>query len=184
MIRKILESNNSSGWLILSAIAVVAGFLFSFFSPVFIALIRFQTDTKVGFSPSGGTIWYQMLAFVLLAIGLYVVYKQSKKSMRVLGGLLGVALFSLISFMAYNQYTYIDVDYIEVGNGFSGKQYEWSEIKELYYNRDSGGVEWYELVTSDGRKFEVVFGGLLNTAAKNHIRRSLEQYGVKMIDIS
>ena len=168
----------------MSFVALVVGLLFSFFAPVFIALVRFQTDTRIGFSPSGGTIWYQMVAYVLLAAGFYFIYKFSKKSMRILGGVLGVALFSLISFMAFNQYIYIDQDYIEVGNGFSGKQYEWSEIKELYYDKDSDGVEWYELVTSDGNRFEVVFGGLLNTGPKNHIRRSVEQNGVKMIDIS
>ena len=184
MIRKIFDSNNSSGWLIIAFITLVVGLLFSFFTPVFIALVRFQTDTEIGFSPNEGTIWYQMLAYVVLAAGLYFVYKASKKSMRILGGMLGVALFFLISFIAFNQYIYIDKDYIEVGNGFSGKQYEWSEIKELYYNKDGKGIEWYELVTKDGKRFEVVFGGLLNTGPKNHIRRSLEQYGVKMIDIS
>ena len=184
MIRKIFDSNNSSGWLILAFVALVVGLLFSFFTPVFITLVRFQTDTKIGFSPSGGTVWYQMLAYVALAAGLYFVYKASKKSLRILGGMLGVALFGLISFIAFNQYVYIDQDYIEVGNGFSGEQYEWSEIKELYYNKNNDGVEWYELVTSDGKRFEVVFGGLLNTAPLNHIRRTLEQYGVKMIDIS
>lgn len=184
MIRKIFDSNNSSGWLIMAFIAIVVGLLFSFITPVFISLVRFQTDTKIGFSPNEGTIWYQMLAFIALAGGFYFVYKASKKSRRILGGMLGVALFGLISFISFNQYIYIDEDYIEVGNGFSGKQYEWSEIKELYYNRDSNGVEWYELVTSDGKRFEVVFGGLLNTGPKNHIRRALEQYGVKIVDIS
>ncbi len=184
MIRKIFDSNNSSVWLILAFVSLIVGLLFSFFTPVFITLVRFQTDTKIGFSPSGGTIWYQMLAYVFLAAGLYVVYKLSKKSMRILGGLLGIALFGFISFIAFNQYVYIDQNYIKVGNGFSGQQYEWSEIKELYYNRDSNGVEWFELVTSEGKRIEVVFGGLLNTGEKNHIRRSLEQHGVKMIDIS
>lgn len=184
MIRKIFDSNNSSVWIIMAFIALVVGLLFSFITPIFITLVRFQTDTKIGFSPSGGAIWYQMFAYFVLAVGLYFVYKASKKYLRILGGMLGVGLFGLISFIAFNQYVYIDEDFIEVGNGFSGKQYEWSVIKELYYNKDSKGVEWYEVVTSDGNRFKVVFGGLLNTGSKNHIRRSLEQYGVKMIDIS
>lgn len=184
MIRKIFESNNNSVWLILAIVSIIIGLFLSFFTPIFITLVRFQTDTKIGFSPSEATLLYQMLAYVFLALGLYCIYKFSKKSQRILGGLLGVAFFGLISFMAFNQYIYIDQDYIEAGNGFGGKQYEWSEIKELYYNKDSKGIEWYELVVSDGEKIEVVFGGLLNTAAKNHIRRSVEKYGVKMIDIS
>ena len=184
MINKIFDSNNSSGWLIVSILSLVVGTFFSLMTPVFISLVRFQTDTKIGFSPTQAATLYQVLAFVVLAIGLYFVYKLSKKSMRVVGGLLGVGLFILVSFMAFNQYIYVDEDYIEVGNGFGGNQYGWSEIKEFYYDKNDDGVEWFELVTSDGNKIEVVFGGLLNTAAKNHIRRSIESHGVKMIDIS
>ena len=184
MINKIFDSNNSSVWLILSILSLVVGTFFSLMTPLFISLVRFQTDTKIGFSPTQAATLYQVLAFIALAIGLYFIYKLSKKSMRIVGGLLGVGLFSLISFMAFNQYIYVDKDYIEAGNGFGGNQYSWSEIKELYYDKNDDGVEWFELITSDGNKIEVVFGGLLNTGAKNHIRRSIESNGVKMIDIS
>ena len=60
MIRKIFDSNNSSGWLIMAFVVLAVGLLFSFFTPVFIALVRFQTDTKIGFSPNEATIWYQL----------------------------------------------------------------------------------------------------------------------------
>jgi hypothetical protein len=181
MLRKIFDSDNNSGWLISAFAIFAAGLLVSYLAPVVYSLSRFQVDSKIGFSPNEFTIWYQIAAFFVFGIGLYLVYKFSHVAVRVLGGILGIGLFVLISYFSFNSYTYVDEDYIKVGEGFKTLQYTWEEIDELYLY-STGTVNWFELVTNDGEKLEVVFGGLLDVGVQNYIRLSLQEYGVVMID--
>ena len=183
MLRKIFDSKNSSGWLILAFIIFTGGLLVSYFTPVIYAISRFQVDTNLGFSPSQFAIWYQIAAFFAFGIGLYLIYKFNNIAVRVLSGVLALFLFALISYFSFNSYTYVDEEYIEIGKGFTTLHYTWDEIDELYYN-SNGEVNWYEIVAKDGEKFEVVFGGLISVGAQNHIRIVLQELGVIMIDIS
>ena len=183
MLRKIFDSNNSSAWIILAIVLFAGGLLVSYFIPMVYSISRYQVDSKIGFSPNENTIWYQIAAFFAFGIGLYIIYKFNHIGVRVLGGILGFALFVLISYFSFNSYTYIDEDYIEVGKGYKTLQYTWDEIDELYYN-SNGEVNWYEIVTNDGEKLEVVFGGLIDVGAQNYIRIVLKERGVIMIDIS
>lgn len=181
MLRKIFDSNNNSAWLILAIAIFAVGLLISYFVPVFYSFLRFQGDSNVGFSPSEFAIWYQITAFFAFGIGLYLIYKYSHTAARVIGGFLGIALFVLISYFSFNSFTYVDEDYIKIGKGYKTLQYTWEEIDELYLY-SSGGANWFELVTNDGEKLEVVFGGVLSANVQNYIRRTLEEYGVIMID--
>lgn len=183
MIRKIIDSKNSSIWLIVAFIVFAGGLLVSFFAPFVYSLTRFQVDTNYGYSPSEFSIWYQIAAFLGFAFGLYLIYKLNRVGVRILGGILGLSLFVILTYFSYNSYTYIDEEYIEIGKGFTKLHYTYDEIEELYYN-SNGEVNWYEIVAKDGERFEVVFGGLIDVGAQNHIRIVLKQYGVIMIDIS
>ena len=91
-------------------------------------------------------------------------------------------MFAVVSFFSYNSYTHVHADYVEIGKGFTVLKYSYDEIEELYFYEETG-VQYFELVTKDGKKLEVVFGGLLNSASMNHIRRTLESNGLKMIDL-
>ena len=183
MIRKLLESKNSSSWLILAIVVFACGLLVSFLTPFIYALTRFQFESNIGFSPSEFSIWYQIIAFFGFGIGLYLVYKFNHVGARVLGGITGVALFAFLTYFSFNSYTYIDEEYIEIGKGFKTLHYTWDEVEELYYN-SNGETNWYEIVTKDGERFEIVFGGLIDVGAQNYIRIVLKEYGVIMIDIS
>lgn len=170
-------------WFIIALILFVVGLFSSFFMPLLVSLVRFQTETKIGFSPGMATYWYAIIAFTMLSLGFYLIYRLRKNRNRVIGGFLGIGLFAISLLCAFNSYTYVDEGYIQFGNGIITKKYHWEDVKEFYFNSD-GRIDWYELVMEDGKKYEVVFGGLLNTAPRNHIRRSVEANGVKMIDIS
>lgn len=181
MMRKIFESRNNSVWLIMAIVVMMIGMLVAIFAPLVTTLYRYQWDTKIGFSPNGSAMWYMFLAFLALSLGFYFIYKLSKKSQRITAGILGVFFFGLISVISYNQYIYVDNAYIEVGTGFGGKQYAWTQVKEAsYYNKD--GIESYVLKMDDAKEIEVVFGGLLNSGAKVHIRRSVEAAGIVVVD--
>ena len=181
MLRKIFDSNNNSGWIVLAIVTFALGLLISFFVPVIYSLLRFQLDSRIGYSPSEFSIWYQIVAFFAFGLGLYLVYKLNRKGSRIFGAIVGSLLFCLISYFSYNSYIYVDEDYIEVGKGYTTLKYSWEDIEELYlYGNES--VEWFELVTNDGEKLEVAFGGLLDSSVMNHIRRTLKEHGVEMVD--
>jgi hypothetical protein len=182
MFRKIFDSDNNSVWLIIGIIGFAIGLFISFIVPVIYSITRFQGDMTIGFSPNESTIYYQILAFFLLALGFYFIYKFNKKSARILGGIAGFAMFAVVTFFSYNSYTHVHTDYIEIGKGYTLLKYSYDEIEELYLYEESD-VQYFELLTKDGKKLEVVFGGLLNTSSMNHIRRTLESYGLKMIDL-
>ncbi len=181
MLRKIFDSYNSPVWLITGMIVFAIGLLISFTAPVIYSITRFQGDMTIGYSPNEFTIYYQILAFFLLGLGFYFIYKFSKKSARVLGGIAGFAMFVVVTFLSYNSYTHVHTDYVEIGKGYTVLKYSYDEIKELYLYEEND-VQYFELLTNDGKKLEVVFGGLLNTDSMNHIRRTLESQGLKMID--
>lgn len=180
---KIFDSDNHSGWLIIATLVLVVGGFVSFFMPMFYAMGRFQTDTKIGFAPSEWSIYYQMLATLCLAAGLYFIYKLKKSANRILAAIVGFVLFGSIAYFSYQSYTYVDEEYIEFGKGYKVYTYSYDQIKELYYDKDDSSA-WFTLVMDDGKTYEVAFGGLINTSSQNHIRRTAEAYGIKMIDIS
>lgn len=182
MFRKIFDSDNNSVWLIIGIVGFALGLLCSFLVPVVYSMTRFRGDMTIGYSPNEYSIYYQILAFFMLALGFYFIYKFNKKSARVLGGLAGFAMFVLITFFGYNSYTHVHNDYVEIGKGFTVLKYNYDEIEELYLYEESD-AQFFELVTKDGKKLEVVFGGLLDYSSMNHIRRTLESYGLKMIDL-
>lgn len=182
MLRKLFESRNNSVWLIMAFVVMMMGMLVAIFAPMVTTLSRFQWDTKIGFSPSGSAMWFMFLAFLALTLGCYFIYKLSNKSQRITAGILGVFFFGLISFISYNQYIYVDNAYIEVGTGFGGKQYAWTQVKEASYYSTADGIESYVLKMDDSKEVEVVFGGLLNSGAKVHIRRSVEAAGIVVVD--
>ena len=182
MFRKIFDSYNNPMWLLIGIVGFAIGLLISYMIPVFYSMTRFQGDMTIGYSPNGSSIYYQILAFFMLALGFYFIYKFSNKSARVLGGLAGFIMFAIVSIFSYNSYTHVHADYLEIGKGYTVLKYSYDEIEELYLDEEND-VQYFELVAKDGKKFEVVFGGLLNSASMNHIRRTLESYGLKMIDL-
>lgn len=183
MLRKLLDSKNSSAWLILAIFVFTVGLLVSYFVPIIYSLTRYQGDSSLGYSPSEFTIWYQIFAFFAFGIGLYLIYKFNNVAARVFSGVIGVALFVMITYFSFNSFTYVDEDFIRIGKGFKTLQYTWDEMDELYYNGD-GDVNWYEIVTNDGERLEIVFGNLIDVGAQNYIRIVLKERGVIMIDIS
>lgn len=182
MLRKIFESRNNSVWLIMAFVVMMFGMLVALFAPMITTLFRFQEDTKIGFSPSESAMWFMFLAFLALTLGFYFIYRLTKKSQRIIAGILGVFFFGLISVISYNQYIYIDNAYIEVGTGFGGKQYAWTQVKEASYYNTADNIESYVLKMDDSKEIEVVFGGLLSSESKVHIRRSVEKVGIEVVD--
>ena len=65
---------------------------------------------------------------------------------------------------------------------FKAQAYKDGEFVEVTEQDFKG--QYFELLTKDGKKLKVVFGGLLNSESMNHIRRTLESYGIKMIDLT
>jgi DMSO reductase anchor subunit len=183
MMRKIFDSENSSGWLILAIVTFAIGLLISFFSPVVYSMTRFRGDQTIAYSPSGNTVFYQILAFFLLGFGLYIIYRFKHKFVRISGGIVGVVLFGLVSTFAFNSYTHIHNDYIEIGKGYTIEKYAYDEIEEFYLQKASD-VQFLTFKAKDGSEFEVVFGGLIDSWVMTYIRRTLEEYGLKMTDIS
>ena len=70
MLRKLLDSNNSIGWIIASIGIIMVGMFSIIFIPVIMSLTRFQTKTNIGFTPNEGIYFYLVLAFLVLADGL------------------------------------------------------------------------------------------------------------------
>ena len=93
-------------------------------------------------------------------------------------------MFGVLLYFAYNQYTYIDENYIEIGTGYGSKQYTWDQVEEASYYSTADNIESYVLVMKDGKEIEVVFGGLLQSDVKVHVKHSVEDEGVKIIDRS
>ena len=128
MLRKLLDSNNSIGWIIASIGIIMVGMFSIIFIPVIMSLTRFQTKTNIGFTPNEGIYFYLVLAFLVLAVGFYLIYRVSKKWNRIFAGISGFLMFGVLLYFAYNQYTYIDENYIEIGTGFGSKQYTWDLV--------------------------------------------------------
>lgn len=183
MLHKLFDSNNSVLWLVFSGLIVIMGLAAAFFVPIFVMLFRTTPITEVGYNPSETMIWYSYGLFAMLAFALYLIYKLRGTGRRLVGAMVGVALSVLCGYFAINSYTYVDENYLEFGKGYAVYQYDWSEVTEFYYDRDDKNT-WFEIVTNDGKRYEIVFGGLLGADVQNYIRRTLEGNGIKMIDIS
>jgi hypothetical protein len=183
MMNKIFDSNNHSGWLIIATLVVVVGGFVTFFMPMFYAMGRFQVNTKVGYAPSEASLYYQLVGVFLLALGLYFIYKLDGVVKRLISITAGVALFIVATIFSFQSYTYVDENFIEFGEGYKVNTYTYDQIKELYYDRDEN-TSWFILVMDDGKEYEVAFGGLISTGSQNHIRRTVEANGIKMVDIS
>lgn len=181
MIRKIFDSDNHNVWFFIGLAIFIVGLLISVFVPVFYSLMRFKGNHTIGFSPTEGAFYYQFLAFLLLSLSFYFIYKIKNVGARVTSGIIGLFCMILFTIFGYQSYIHIHEQYIEFGKGYSVVNYPYEHFKELYL-LEKGDSEYFELVTADGEKIEVGFGEMFDTQSMNYIRRTLESNGIKMVD--